>query len=61
MRVIRDTNVLVAALMVFGRPAPPAKGSPGGVSRARPHDDYLLAMAKAGDADYLVTGDKDGY
>jgi putative PIN family toxin of toxin-antitoxin system len=25
-----------------------------------PHDDYLLAMAKAGDADYLVTGDKAG-
>jgi len=25
-----------------------------------PHADYLLAMAKAGDADYLVTGDKAG-
>jgi putative PIN family toxin of toxin-antitoxin system len=25
-----------------------------------PHDDYLFAMAKAGDADYLVTGDKAG-
>ena len=23
-----------------------------------PHDDYLFAMADAGDADYLVTGDK---
>lgn len=23
-----------------------------------PHDDYLLAMAAAGDADFLVTGDK---
>jgi len=31
----------------------------GSVSRD-PHDDYLLAMAKAGDADYLVTGDKAG-
>ena len=25
-----------------------------------PHDDYLFAMAKAGEADYLVTGDKAG-
>ena len=25
-----------------------------------PHDDYLFAMAKAGNADYLVTGDKAG-
>jgi uncharacterized protein len=23
-----------------------------------PHDDYLFAMAQAGEADYLVTGDK---
>lgn len=23
-----------------------------------PHDDYLFAMAQAGAADYLVTGDK---
>ena len=25
-----------------------------------PHDDYLFAMAKAGEVDYLVTGDKAG-
>ena len=25
-----------------------------------PHDDYLFSMAKAGAADYLVTGDKAG-
>ncbi|MGH3851547.1 MAG: putative toxin-antitoxin system toxin component, PIN family, partial [Pseudonocardiaceae bacterium] len=25
-----------------------------------PHDDYLFAMAEAGEADYLVTGDKAG-
>lgn len=25
-----------------------------------PYDDYLFALAKAGDADYLVTGDKAG-
>ena len=25
-----------------------------------PHDDYLFSMAKAGEADYLVTGDKAG-
>jgi hypothetical protein len=25
-----------------------------------PHDDYLFAMALAGDAEYLVTGDKAG-
>lgn len=25
-----------------------------------PHDDYLFAMAQAGEADYLVTGDKAG-
>jgi uncharacterized protein len=25
-----------------------------------PHDDYLFSMAKAGEADYLVSGDKSG-
>lgn len=32
---------------------------PASVSRD-PHDDYLFSMAKAGEADYLVTGDKSG-
>ena len=32
---------------------------PASVSRD-PHDDYLFAMAQAGEADYLVTGDKPG-
>ena len=31
----------------------------GSVSRD-PHDDYLFSMAKAGEANYLVTGDKAG-
>ena len=35
------------------------KLSPASISRD-PHDDYLFAMAKAGEADYLVTGDKSG-
>jgi len=32
---------------------------PASVSK-HPHDDYLFSMAKAGEADYLVTGDKAG-
>jgi putative PIN family toxin of toxin-antitoxin system len=113
MRVILDTNVLVAALMVSDGPRQqlfeaflndsftlitsdtqieefsrvtrypavrsrihPAQAGrllnairslsvvleklpPANVSRD-PHDDYLFAMAKAGAADYLVTGDKAG-
>ena len=35
-------------------PLPPVKRSPD------PNDDFLLAMAEAGKADYLVTGDKRG-
>jgi|SRR5690348_7551547 len=113
MRVILDTNVLVAALMVsdgpphqlfeaflsdrfllitsdmqleeFSRvtryPAIRSRIHPtqagrmlnavrslavvlGKVPRASvsrdPHDDYLFSMAKAGEADYLVSGDKAG-
>jgi len=113
MRVILDTNVLVAALMARGGPPhqlfeafldtrftlitsqvqieefarvtryPAIRGRihpaqagrllnavrslsvlleklpTAGVSRD-PHDDYLFAMAKVGEADYLVTGDKAG-
>lgn len=113
MRVILDTNVLVAALMapdgpphrlyeaflndrftlitsdmqveefsrvtrypaIRGRIHPAQAGrllnavrslavlleklAPASVSRD-PHDDYLFAMAQAGEADYLVTGDKAG-
>ena len=44
---IRSLSVLLEKL-------PPAN-----VSRD-PHDDYLFAMAEAGDADYLVTGDRAG-
>jgi uncharacterized protein len=40
------------SLSVFLEKLPPAS-----VSRD-PHDDYLFAMAKAGEVDYLVTGDK---
>jgi predicted nucleic acid-binding protein len=44
----------VRSLSVLFEKLPPAN-----VSRD-PHDDYLFAMAHAGEADYLVTGDKTG-
>ena len=44
----------VRSLSVLLEKLPAAK-----VSRD-PHDDYLFSMASAGDADYLVTGDKAG-
>jgi uncharacterized protein len=44
----------VRFLSVFLEKLPPAS-----VSRDS-HDDYLFAMAQAGEADYLVTGDKAG-
>jgi putative PIN family toxin of toxin-antitoxin system len=44
----------VRSLSVLFEKLPPAN-----VSRD-PHDDYLFAMALAGEADYLVTGDKAG-
>ena len=47
LNVVRSLSVLLEIL-------PPAR-----VSRD-PHDDYLFAMAKAGEADFLVTGDKGG-
>ena len=47
LNAVRSLSVLLEKL-------PPAS-----VSRD-PHDDYLFAMAKAADADYLVTGDKAG-
>lgn len=49
----RMLNALRALSMVLEK-LPPAS-----VSRD-PHDDYLFSMAKAGEADYLVTGDKAG-
>ena len=113
MRVILDTNVLVAALMAAGGPPhqlleaflndgftlitsnaqieefsrvtryPAIRGRihpaqagrllnavrslsvlleklPAATVSRDPHDDYLFAMAVAGAADYLVTGDKAG-
>ena len=42
---LREVAVLVEAL-------PPVEVSPD------PHDNYLLALASGGEADYLVTGDK---
>jgi putative PIN family toxin of toxin-antitoxin system len=42
----------VRSLSVFLEKLPPVS-----VSRD-PRDDYLFAMAQAGEADYLVTGDK---
>ena len=47
LNVVRSLSVLLEKL-------PPAS-----VSRDL-HDDYLFAMAQAGEADYLVTGDKAG-
>ena len=47
LNAVRSLSVLLEKL-------PPAS-----VSRD-PQDDYLFAMAKAGDADYIVTGDKGG-
>jgi uncharacterized protein len=47
LNAVRSLSVLLEKL-------PPAS-----VSRD-PHDDYLFAMAKAGDVNYLVTGDKAG-
>jgi putative PIN family toxin of toxin-antitoxin system len=44
----------VRSLAVLLEKLPPAS-----VSRDT-HDDYLFSMAKAGEADYLVTGDKAG-
>ena len=44
----------IQSLSVLLEKLPPAN-----VSRD-PHDDYLFAMAEAGDADYLVTGDRAG-
>ncbi len=47
MNQIRKLAVLVEAL-------PRVKRSPD------PEDDFLLALCEAGEADYLVTGDKSG-
>ncbi len=71
MRLVLDTNVLISALLASGSlPAhlivlneirdlavvlndlPLVTASPD------PHDNYLLAMAASGSADFLVTGDK---
>lgn len=49
----RMLNAVRSLAVVLGK-LPPAS-----VSRD-PHDDYLFSMAKAGEADYLVTGDKAG-
>ena len=37
-----------------------AKGLPKVERSSDPHDDFLLALAEAASADYLVTGDKSG-
>jgi uncharacterized protein len=47
VKQIRKLAVLVEAL-------PPVKRSPD------PEDDFLLALCEAGEADYIVTGDKSG-
>lgn len=47
LNAIRSLSVVLETL-------PPANAS------RDPHDDYLFAMAQAGEADYLVTGDKAG-
>ncbi len=49
---------LNAALLTNGETIPPIIGVIPAMTRD-PKDDYLLAYAVVGDADYLVTGDKD--
>jgi predicted nucleic acid-binding protein len=50
IRLILDTNVLASALVLGQLPL---------IERSKdPADNFLLAMAQAGKADYLVTGDK---
>ena len=53
MRVVLDTNILVSALMV-------QVGHPAAIYRADTTDNFLPALSEAGEADYLVTGDKSG-
>lgn len=70
MRVVLDTNILVSALIApAGNPRqsiPDQKSSPRTSASCRakrspdPGDNYLLALAEASKADYLVTGDKSG-
>ena len=48
----------VASLAAVAELLPPLTDPPPSLSRD-PHDDYLLAHATAGHADYLVSGDKD--
>jgi predicted nucleic acid-binding protein len=49
-----DVEVLLARVAAIGEMVPRLEGSLPAVSRD-PKDDYLIAHAKAGRADYLVT------
>jgi predicted nucleic acid-binding protein len=74
VRVVLDTNILLSALIrSLIRPAQagrlvnliralaePVTRLPATRRSDDPADDFLLAMAEAGRADYLVTGDKAG-
>ncbi len=53
MRVVLDTNILVSALIA------PA-GNPAAIYNAWEQGKFTLLTCVAGNADYLVTGDKSG-
>jgi hypothetical protein len=55
---ISDIQALVGALLAVGELLPEIDAALPAVSRDR-KDDYLLAYAVVGGADYLVTGDQD--
>jgi predicted nucleic acid-binding protein len=70
VRVVLDTNVLIAALLtpgVAGRMVNDIRALalmcdplPQVIVSSDPDDDFLLATAVAAGADYLATGDKSG-
>ena len=58
----RYMSAASASAFVVGSTGPGAMAAsnwlPAGVAAADPEDDFLLAMALAGDADFLLTGDR---
>ena len=53
-----DAQRFIATLQAAAVELPPLPDPPAPISRD-PADDYLFAQARAGRADYLVSGDKD--
>ena len=60
MRVVLETNILLSALI--NRDGTPAQLTrlPAVERSTDPADNFLLAMAEAGKANYLVSGDRRG-